>query len=412
MNSLRPTHSVKNPNAAICYEAALNHEGPNRFSLKFKDPFPYTRDSRIAGIFEMHKNCLCEECGEYVQFPVKIDNTIQSVWLNKDSLAMNLGVDPDYIVQNCLPSRIAKAAAVKSIMNRVPQRIADLHFSKKDFLLLLESSIYSIGGEIFSKVKGNKREGSGACVKQALDLSTNRVIARRITRITDLNKDSATKAYGIMCRFRNQPGILKLLGKVLYQNRDGHIKFVTFHPYYDKDLFTALFEEKWRHKKEDCMGYIDQIVNALCSLNGAHCDLNPENLLLKYKEIVLADLEFYQPYDDKTRITRGTWKWMAPEVLNRNSTDTSKVDVWALGLIILYMLSATARRQICNWQQVEKRELIAHYLNNTSQDSINKWIRNSGIDAPVQELLLHMIVIDPKDRFTIQQVQKAFAELK
>ena len=100
--------------------------------------------------------------------------------------------------------------------------------------------------------------------------------------------------------------------------------------------------------EEAAMNYFTMILiglHALHSKNIIHRDLKPANVLIDYLQdgtqiLKIGDFGISKAADLQTmKVTQttmsmvGTIAYMAPEVLNRNNPD-SKVDIWALGVIL------------------------------------------------------------------------------
>lgn len=111
------------------------------------------------------------------------------------------------------------------------------------------------------------------------------------------------------------------------------------------ELLSRLLE-KGRFDEGEAKVYFKQIVKAMIhvhSKNIIHRDLKLENILLKSKgsnKVKIADFGISgttQHINPKS--CSGTLKYMAPEVLSGNLKEyTASVDIWALGVILYYML--------------------------------------------------------------------------
>lgn len=84
-------------------------------------------------------------------------------------------------------------------------------------------------------------------------------------------------------------------------------------------------------------------------INGAiHRDVKADNVLvtgideeLKGPRIKLADFGFATPVDPGIgmRVSLGTRMYMSPEVLRKDSSHTSALDIWAVGVLAYYLVS-------------------------------------------------------------------------
>ena len=91
-------------------------------------------------------------------------------------------------------------------------------------------------------------------------------------------------------------------------------------------------------------GFTRQIVETVAYLNGmkiVHQDLKPENILLNKACTTVKLCDFgISNYLDTTRVThdvKGTVRYMSKELLDCKLTN--KIDVWALGCILLVMIT-------------------------------------------------------------------------
>ena len=75
-----------------------------------------------------------------------------------------------------------------------------------------------------------------------------------------------------------------------------------------------------------------------------HRDLKPDNIMIKnsenYDRICLADFGFSTFFDltKKESATCGSLIYMAPEIMVDKRGYDQKVDIWALGITVLFML--------------------------------------------------------------------------
>lgn len=142
-----------------------------------------------------------------------------------------------------------------------------------------------------------------------------------------------------------------------------------------------------------------QLKNGLMHLNKhniLHRDIKPKNILLTNKKRVLkiADFGFAQILKPLTKINTlcGSPLYMAPEILNR-SANTSKTDLWSIGMIIYEMLFNTHPLRECN--NVQELVLKMKQLNITIPPPKNS---NSKISKECHALLIKLLQKNVVDR--------------
>ena len=130
------------------------------------------------------------------------------------------------------------------------------------------------------------------------------------------------------------------------------------------------------------------------SKNIMHRDLKPENILLDADlNVKLCDFGWSAEYrEEVNRETLcGTYEYMAPEVFFRNK-QTKKTDIWALGILLYELYHGYAP------------------FRGTRMDSVMQAIMQNTIAfkknlAPeVKDLILKILVFDPKKRFSIADI--------
>lgn len=142
-----------------------------------------------------------------------------------------------------------------------------------------------------------------------------------------------------------------------------------------------------------------QIVEAIIyvhSLNITHNDIKMENVVLdRHNNVKLVDFGFAR--ENATRQTSmicGTPNYMSPELLARERHFCKPVDVWALGVLLFYMITRqfpyTARNEI------ELTNLVKRHLPDLT--GVN--------DADARDLLLRIFRKSPLDRISCEEMLK------
>lgn len=167
------------------------------------------------------------------------------------------------------------------------------------------------------------------------------------------------------------------------------------------ELFDRLSKDDIMDEK-DSANIMKQLLSAIVychSKNVVHRDLKPENLLLespddntRIKVIDFGTSQIFNP-TKKMTVKIGTPYYIAPEVLSQSYTE--KCDVWSCG-IILYIL-------VCGYPP---------FVGKNDYDIMNKikkgiikmngpaWKNASDL---VKDLVKHMLVYNPKTRYSAQQ---------
>lgn len=167
------------------------------------------------------------------------------------------------------------------------------------------------------------------------------------------------------------------------------------------ELFEKLSKDDLMDEAESAH-IMKQLLSAIVychSKNVVHRDLKPENLLLESMDenarVKVIDFGTSQKFNPNKKMTVkiGTPYYIAPEVLSQSYTE--KCDVWSCG-IILYIL-------ICGYPPFVGRndfDIMSKIKKGIIKMSGPAWKRASDL---VKDLVKHMLVYDPKLRFSAQQ---------
>eukprot|EP01116_Phalansterium_solitarium_P017026 TRINITY_DN4096_c0_g1_i2.p1 TRINITY_DN4096_c0_g1~~TRINITY_DN4096_c0_g1_i2.p1 ORF type:complete len:513 (+),score=187.69 TRINITY_DN4096_c0_g1_i2:107-1645(+) len=168
------------------------------------------------------------------------------------------------------------------------------------------------------------------------------------------------------------------------------------------ELFDAIVK-RGSYSEADAAHVVKQILQGVkyCHDNGvAHRDLKPENLLLAstpgQKDVVkLADFGLSKDVESGVLSTScGTPDYVAPEVLLNDHYDVG-VDIWSIG-VITYVL-------LCGFPPFygeRQKDLFENIMAGRYNFPEPEWSANS---EEAKDFIRHMLVTDPKKRYTAQQ---------
>lgn len=134
-----------------------------------------------------------------------------------------------------------------------------------------------------------------------------------------------------------------------------------------------------------------------------HRDLKPDNILLKSVAhnslIKLSDFGLSKIIDEQTfmKTICGTPLYVAPEVLDKAVYYYDKqVDIWSLGVILFYMLGQELPFRDTE-KKIPKEQILKADYNFTAE-------KFKDVSEMAKDLISHMLVVNPMDRFTIDAV--------
>ena len=160
------------------------------------------------------------------------------------------------------------------------------------------------------------------------------------------------------------------------------------------DLFEIIVNSPYGRIYEDvAIDFMIQIFEAIDYLhnveNIVHCDIKPENFIVKYDKekikLKLADFgNIRKKPNDKERLYyfSGTREYMAPETLE-NYGFNEKIDEWAAGIIMYNMLTGcdpfSAETDSDYKDKIKFKDIKFEYIKNESLRELNKKLLNRYI---------------------------------
>jgi len=131
-----------------------------------------------------------------------------------------------------------------------------------------------------------------------------------------------------------------------------------------------------------------------------HRDITPSNFLIDRDKVIMIDFSmscFTNCITDQHSEQTTTSWYRAPEVF-KGDTYSEKVDVWALGCVLGEMMSGSA---LFAGDEAD----ILDYIVDVLPDKIyTEHFFNISYDEKAMSLLKKILVIDPKDRITVEQI--------
>ena len=252
--------------------------------------------------------------------------------------------------------------------------------------------------------------GEGACavVKEALDETSLRIVAAKIMDLKKLRKISGGKEnlereIQVQRALKKHENIIELIDDIEDTQRGKHYLILemangcTVQELMDASPNRCVPESQVKF-------LMRQVMNGLIYMHGrnvVHRDIKPSNLMLTASsEVKISDFgvaEFLDVYTEKDYVTRtaGSPAFQAPEIANGDAGFSGiKVDVWAAGVTIYYLLTGNVPFVGDNFVQLFKSISKAEF---TFPD---------GISLEAQDLIRKMLDKEWDSRLSPQEVMR------
>lgn len=261
-------------------------------------------------------------------------------------------------------------------------------------------------------------EGGFSKVKLGVNEKTKEKVALKILKkeklkVSNSVKQQVEREIAAMEKIKH-PNVIRLHEvnwEAKYPKKNGKIidtilvvlELATGGELFDFLSFTGSFDEAIART------YFHQLISALatCHASGvAHRDLKPENLLLDGDfKLKLADFGFASVFDSTNPVMFtecGTPGYMSPQVSEHHGYDPVANDIWACGVILFIMVAGFPpfqRPVNTDWwyDKLEKKKFKLFWQAHT---------RTAVFTPAVQDLIQKILSVDPKERYSIEQIKK------
>lgn len=154
-------------------------------------------------------------------------------------------------------------------------------------------------------------------------------------------KDDENKVERVFLQFKKEQNILKKLN-------DSKIKNVPVYVEGGKDFFLTLFipgESLSKNIKYKTIGSlyrvilkIGEILRNIHEIGVVHCDIKPENIIIKNGVLSIIDFGSSLYLGEKGDLIQGSKGYSAPEIYNLNKIKNESTDVYSYCKLIKYLL--------------------------------------------------------------------------
>jgi serine/threonine protein kinase len=241
-------------------------------------------------------------------------------------------------------------------------------------------------------------QGGYATVRRGIHIPSGKVYAVKIIerRVTWTERDlQLFKRETDVMSHMNHPGVIRL-----HSVLETPSCFFLILDYASGGDLLDLIKDRGHLDEDTVRHYFHELVDAVAYMhdqNVIHRDLKPENILFGDDgSLKVCDFGFAIMQSSSTPLLKshcGTPMYAAPEMFLCDTYVGPPVDIWSLGVILYVMLSGNLP-----FPATTVAELIAV-------------IQNPVIEFPpcmsggAIDLIRHMLVVDPKRRFTIDQIR-------
>lgn len=196
--------------------------------------------------------------------------------------------------------------------------------------------------------------------------------------------------------------------------------------YFPQDLYAGIYKNELTadERGQIALEVLKGVSQMHDKAHVAHRDLKPENIMYettvdqignKVVKVKIIDFEYARHLDDQALLQKfeGTVDYLSPEMFqdrDESEIDGTKVDAWALGIILYELRFGGYPVQAEKVQKLFKEKAAS----GQELPEILKSIRvpcldENGVEDPIHVVISHLLHPDPKERWTSTQ---AYEELR
>uniref|UniRef100_A0A2K5U1C0 non-specific serine/threonine protein kinase n=1 Tax=Macaca fascicularis TaxID=9541 RepID=A0A2K5U1C0_MACFA len=260
-------------------------------------------------------------------------------------------------------------------------------------------------GEVY-ELKEDIGVGSYSVCKRCVHATTNMEFA---VKIIDKSKRDPSEEIEILMRYGQHPNIITLKDVGISKSSGKYVfallQFVKGGELLDRILKQKCFSER---EASDILYVISKTVDYLHCQGVVHRDLKPSNILYMDESasadsIRICDFGFAKQLRGENGLLLTpcyTANFVAPEVLMQQGYDAA-CDIWSLGVLFYTMLAGYT--PFANGPNDTPEEILLRIGNGKFSLSGGNW---DNISGGAKDLLSHMLHMDPRQRYTTEQILK------
>lgn len=189
----------------------------------------------------------------------------------------------------------------------------------------------------------------------------------------------------------NHPNIIKTFG-IFFGDDDNPPSLLTE---YCPHCLKTCIENLSKSEKISIIVEISEVMMQVHKLGIIHCDLKPENILLdSLKHVKICDfgisnlIKFDSDHMNHSQIDK-SFEFMAPELLQGHREFDEKVDVYAFGVIVYFIVTGGEYPNLCITDvALGKKAEIPSKINKFSHDLISSCWSNLSYERPTFEQIV------------------------